>query len=315
VTVKQAQFPGSRVAIVTGAGIGLGRAYALELARRGLRVVVNNRRREVDALGRGSADRVVAEIRAAGGEAIADYEDVCDDGAGERMVQRALQAWGRLDALVNNAGVDQHAPFHRIDLAEFRRIFEVNFFGTLQVTHAAWAPMRAAGHGRIVVSTSSAGLHGLHGLSAYAASKAALIGLARTLAAEGASRDVFCNAIAPYAATRMTEAHLDAAAREAMAPERVAPLVAELVSAESRINGEVIVAGLGWARRATTVELEPGIAADFFALQNDPASVQRKRLEIPGVCAEFGNALQSFADFEAAARGGLQPAASRDSLR
>jgi hypothetical protein len=113
----------------------------------------------------------------------------------------------------------------------------------------------------------------------------------------------------------MTEAHLDAAAREAMAPERVAPLVAELVSAESRINGEVIVAGLGWARRATTVELEPGIAADFFALQNDPASVQRKRLEIPGVCAEFGNALQSFADFEAAARGGLQPAASRDSLR
>jgi NAD(P)-dependent dehydrogenase (short-subunit alcohol dehydrogenase family) len=314
VTVKQSQGPGSRVAIVTGAGIGLGRAYALELARRGTRVVVNNRRREVDAEGRGSADRVVEEIRAAGGEALADYEDVCDDGAGERLVRRALQAWGRLDALVNNAGVDQHAPFHRIELAEFRRIFDVNFFGTLQVTHAAWGPMRAAGHGRILVSSSSAGLHGLHGLSAYAASKAALIGLARTLAAEGASRDVFCNAIAPYAATRMTESHLDAAAREAMAPERVAPLVADLVSASSRRNGEVIVAGLGWARRATTVEIGAGMAADSFALQKESAPASHARLEVPGVCAEFADALQSFADFEAAAQRGLQPAASRDSV-
>jgi NAD(P)-dependent dehydrogenase (short-subunit alcohol dehydrogenase family) len=313
VTVKQAQHPGARVAIVTGAGIGLGRAYALELARRGLRVVVNNRRRELDAQGRGSADRVVEEIRAAGGEAIADHEDVCDDGAGERLVRRALGAFGRLDVLVNNAGVDQHAPFHRIDLAAFRAIFEVNFFGTLQVTHAAWGPMRSAGHGRILVSTSSAGLHGLHGLSAYAASKAALIGLARTLAAEGASRDVFCNAVAPYAATRMTEAHLGAEAREDMAPERVAPLVADLVAADSRINGEVIVAGLGWARRATTVELEPGVDALSFALQNK--TPQHARLRVEGVCAEFGDALQSFADFEKAAHGGLQPAASRDSLR
>ena len=145
--VKQAQQPDTRVAIVTGAGIGLGRAYALELARRGMRVVVNNRRREVDAQGRGSADRVVEEIRAAGGEALADYEDVCDDGAGERLVRRTLDAFGRLDALVNNAGVDQHAPFHRIDLAAFRAIFEVNFFGTLQVTHAAWGPMRARATG------------------------------------------------------------------------------------------------------------------------------------------------------------------------
>ena len=138
---------------------------------------------------------------------MANYEDVCADGAGESMVAQALATWGRLDALVNNAGVDQHAAFHKIDLEAFRSIFDVNFFGTLQVTHAAWQHMRAAGHGRVLVSTSSAGLHGLHGLSAYASSKAALIGLARTLAAEGASRDLFCNAIAPYAATRMTGAH------------------------------------------------------------------------------------------------------------
>src|SRR5512137_1270551 len=196
--VKHDSRPGPRVAIVTGAGIGLGRAYARRLAADGLRVIVNNRRREVDATGRGSADHVVDEILAAGGEAVANYEDVCAEGAGPRMVDQALSTWGRLDVLVNNAGVDQHAAFHRIDLDAFRSIFDVNFFGTLGVTHAAWRHMRAAGHGRVLVSTSSAGLHGLHGLSAYAASKAALIGLARSLAQEGAARDLFCNTMAPY---------------------------------------------------------------------------------------------------------------------
>ena len=313
-TVKQAKDGGARVAIVTGAGVGLGRAYARQLARGGMRVVVNNRRREVDAGGRGSADHVVEEIRAAGGEAVADYEDVCADGAGERLVRRAFDAWGRLDALVNNAGVDQHAPFHRIDLAAFRAIFDVNFFGTLQVTHAAWGPMRAAGHGRILVSTSSAGLHGLHGLSAYSASKAALIGLARALAAEGASRDVFCNAIAPYAATRMTEAHVEPGEREAMAAEHVAPLVAQLVAAGSRVNGQVIVAGLGWARRAATVELEPALPVALYAAQNELAPSGATRLRVPGVCTEFDDALQAFADFRDAARRGLRPEPSRDSL-
>ena len=308
-TVKHPAEGEGRVALVTGAGTGLGRAYALGLARRGLRVVVNNRRREVDAAGRGSADRVVEEIRALGGEAIADYEDVCASGAGERMVQRALGHWGRLDVLVNNAGVDQHAPFHRIGLEDFRAIFETNFFGTLQVTHAAWRPMRAAGHGRILVSTSSAGLHGLHGLSAYAASKAALIGLARTLAAEGAARDVYCNAIAPYAATRMTDAHLGAAAREAMSPAHVVPLVAALVDPRCRVNGEVIVVGLGWARRATSVEIGPLVPVASYALQEERATTGH--LRVAGVCAEFPDALQAFADFERAAAGGLAGATSQ----
>ncbi len=313
-TVKQVQNDGRRVAIVTGAGLGLGRAYALHLARAGMRVVVNNRRREVDADGRGSADRVVEAIRAEGGEAVADYEDVCADGAGERLVRHALDTWGRLDALVNNAGVDQHAPFHRIDLAAFRAIFEVNFFGTLQVTHAAWGPMRAAGHGRIVVSTSSAGLHGLHGLSAYSASKAALIGLARALAAEGASRNVFCNAIAPYAATRMTATHLEPGEAEAMSPDLVAPLLADLVAADSRVNGQVIVVGLGGARRAATVEVAPVLPATSYAAQNDLAVSGARRLRLAGVCTEFDDALQAFTDFRDATRGDLRPAPSRDSL-
>ncbi len=161
--VKHEFSPGPRVAIVTGAGIGLGRAYARRLAADGMRVIVNNRRREVDAAGLGSADHVVGEILADGGEAVANYEDVCAAGAGVRIVEQALATWGRLDVLVNNAGVDQHAAFHKIDLVDFRRIFDVNFFGTLDVTHAAWRHMRDAGHGRVLVSTSSAGLHGLHG--------------------------------------------------------------------------------------------------------------------------------------------------------
>ena len=308
--VKQGEEAARRVAIVTGAGTGLGRAYALHLAQHGLRVVVNNRRREVDAAGRGSADRVVAEILAAGGEAVANGDDVCGDGAGERMVRQALETWGRLDVLVNNAGVDQHAAFHKLDLASFRAIFDVNFFGTVQVTHAAWAHMRSAGHGRVLVSTSSAGLHGLHGLTAYAASKAALIGLARSLAQEGASRDLYCNAIAPYAATRMTAGHVvDEATRESMAPELVAPLITALVAAESRVNGQVIVVGQGWARRATTVEIDPlvgvegGLAGDVF--------VQRSGIAANAAGGrEFANALESYADFQRAASKRLRQTSS-----
>jgi NAD(P)-dependent dehydrogenase (short-subunit alcohol dehydrogenase family) len=185
--------PGPRVAIVTGAGTGLGRAYARRLAADGLRVMVNNRRREIDAAGRGSADLVVEEIHAAGGEAVANYEDVCAAGAGERMVEQALATWGRLDALVNNAGVHQHAAFHKIDLETFRHIFDVNFLGTLQVTHAAWQtcarPRTRAGLDVV------AGLHGLHGLSPtrhrrHADRPGANAGRG------GRPRDLFCNAIA-----------------------------------------------------------------------------------------------------------------------
>lgn len=301
--VKPEPPAAARVALVTGAGTGLGRAYALRLAADGLRVVVNNRRREVDADGRGSADRVVDEIRAAGGVAVADYEDVAAPGAGERMVARALSEFGRLDALVNNAGVDQHAPFHRIGLDEFRAIFDVNFYGTLAVTHAAWAHMRSAGHGRVIVSASSAGLHGLHGLSAYAASKAALIALARSLAQEGASRDLFCNAIAPYAATRMTGAHVSAEEQVVMAPERVAPLVSALVSAHSRLNGLVLVVGHGVARRAATIECEPLVPVSGADLADASAQRFGGLLDLPGVGREFADALSAFHDFSARAKG------------
>jgi NAD(P)-dependent dehydrogenase (short-subunit alcohol dehydrogenase family) len=167
--------------------------------------------------------------------------------------------------------------------------------------------MREAGHGRVLVSTSSAGLHGLHGLSAYAASKAALIGLARSLAAEGAARDLFCNAIAPYAATRMTAAHVrDPAAHAAMAPELVSPLVSMLVSEHCRINGQVLVAGHGWARRSATVELEPLV----YVGEDAPFDASAQRfggpLHIEGFCREFRDALESYADFQVRVVGDLR---------
>jgi len=313
--VKQDVPVAHRVAIVTGAGTGLGRAYALRLAADGLRVVVNNRRREVDDQGRGSADLVVAEIAAAGGEAVANYEDVCADGAGERMVAQALENWGRLDVLVNNAGVSQHAPFHRIDLAAFRTIFDINFLGTLQVTHAAWARMRAAGHGRVLVSTSSAGLHGLHGLSAYAAAKGALIALARSLAAEGAAKDLFCNAIAPYAATRMTSARMAGEDRAAMSPELVAPLVSSLVSERSRVNGQVIVVGHGRARRATSVELAGLVDVGPDAPVDASAQLPGRLLDVAGVCREYRDALEAFEHFSSCVRDTCDDPPARGSLQ
>jgi NAD(P)-dependent dehydrogenase (short-subunit alcohol dehydrogenase family) len=241
-----------RVAIVTGAGKGLGRAYALLLAERGAAVVVNNRKRE-PAGEKGSADLVVEEIIAAGGRAVADDGSVETREAGERMVAAALAAFGRLDILVNNAGIDQHSAFHNTPLEEFQRVLNVNFYGTLHVTKAAIPVMRAHNYGRIIVSTSSAGLYGLHGLTAYSASKGALIAFMRALAQECGRRDIRCNAISPYARTPMTERQgVDTS--DLHGPELVAPLVAWLASEGCDANGETFIAGSGHFGRAWAVE-------------------------------------------------------------
>jgi NAD(P)-dependent dehydrogenase (short-subunit alcohol dehydrogenase family) len=283
-----------RVAIVTGAGKGLGRAYAMYLAARGARVLVNNRRRAEPS----SADEVVDAIRRAGGVALASYESVEDPAAGERMVRQAVEAWGRLDVLVNNAGVDQHSTFHKVSIEQFRQIFDINFYGSLYVTHAAYSRMREAGYGRIVVSTSAAGLHGLHGLSAYAASKAALIAFMRTLAAEGRSRNVLTNAIAPFAATPMTERQgaLPESLRAAMPPELVAPMVALLVSEQTQVNGEVIVAGKGVFRRAASVEGRGHRYVDAREITPEALTRDLERILSMEDAAEFADAMASFQD-------------------
>ena len=300
--VKDSRCEG-RVVIVTGAGAGLGRAYALHLAGLGWRVVVNNRNRS------SSADEVVAEIRAQGGEAIAQYDDVCSEGAGERLLQAALSTWGRLDALVNNAGVDQHAPFHKITLEDFRRIFAINFDGTVAITHAIYPYLRSQGSGRILVSVSSAGLHGLHGLSAYAASKAALIAFMRSLAAEAAPKGVLVSAIAPYAATRMTEAHLSDELRERMSAASVAPFVGGLIHPDATSHGQTWVVGAGWARRASSVEWGEG-----YAVSQNGVPFERLADEIVASSPprEFRDALAAHADFLACAQQGLHRMEGRE---
>ena len=285
-----------RVAIVTGAGKGLGRAYALHLAARGARVLVNNRRRSPTEPA--SADEVVQAIRQAGGDAIANYDSVEDPSAGQRIVQQALDTWGRVDVLVNNAGVEQRSSFHKIDIEQFQQIFAINFYGSLYVTHAAYARMREAGYGRIVVSTSAAGLHGLHGLSAYAAAKAALIGFMRTLAMEGRSHNVLSNAIAPYAATPMTarQGKLPESFLATMSPELVAPMVTLLVSEQTSLNGEVIVAGKGAFRRAVSVEGGGFWCTEHAQLTPEELVGNLEQLVSMDGATEFADAMASFQD-------------------
>lgn len=241
-----------KVVIVTGAGRGLGRAYALDLAARGAKVVVNTRPRAADTPG--SAESVVAEITAAGGSAVAVPLSVEVADAGERLLAGALEAYGRIDGLLNNAGGPEAKTLQRQTLAEFRAVFEINFFGSLSATLPIYSHMREHGGGRILMSTSTAGLHGVHGMAAYSASKAALIGLMRVIALEGASRGVACNAIAPFAATGMTGDYLDPAMAARLAPERVAPVASWLMSPDCPLNGETLTAGAGRVRPAARVE-------------------------------------------------------------
>lgn len=257
-----------RAVIVTGAGKGLGRAYALELARQGTSVLVNNR--WTDRTQPASADLVVAEITALGGRAVASHAPAEDPASGAQMVAQALAAFGRLDGVIANAGVGEAKRFHRQSAEEFRANFEINFFGTLHLVHAAWPVVAQAPAGRVVVSTSSAGLHGGDGMAAYSASKAALIGLMRALALEGRAKGVMVNAIAPYAYTAMTAPYTPPDLGARMDPALVAPLVAWLAGPACDVSGEVLVCGNGQLRAAAALEG----AAVALAPQAPAASVQ-----------------------------------------
>ena len=243
-----------RVAIVSGGGRGLGRSFCLALARQGARVVVNNRNRVVDGDGRGPADHVADEITAAGGEAVAEYSDAADPGAGHAMVAAALRRWGRLDICVANAAIGVGGMFHKQPAEQFDEVLAVNLQGSIRLARAAMAVMRPAGYGRIILVASSGGLHGDVGLSAYAASKGALLAFGRSLAAEGAGKGVLTNLLLPYALTQMTDNGMPPAARKHMEPDAVAPVLTALASEGCRLNGEYIVTGGGRLRRASVVE-------------------------------------------------------------
>ncbi|MCB1634601.1 MAG: SDR family NAD(P)-dependent oxidoreductase [Xanthomonadales bacterium] len=225
-----------RVAIVTGAGAGLGRSHALLLAARGARVVVND-------LGE-AADRVVAEIEQAGGQARAARASVTDAEQVQQMVADTLTAWRRIDILVNNAGILRDKSFAKLPMADFRLIVEVHLLGAAQCTQAVWETMRAQGYGRIVMTTSSAGLYGNFGQAHYSAAKMALVGLMQTLGIEGQRYGIHVNCIAPTAATSMLDGLLPAEQLARLQPELVSPGVLALVS-EQAPNRAILCAGGG----------------------------------------------------------------------
>ncbi|MBD3733481.1 MAG: SDR family NAD(P)-dependent oxidoreductase [Sphingopyxis sp.] len=235
-----------RVAIVTGAGGGLGRAHALLLAKRGARVVVNDLGGSRDGSGGGSAmaEAVVEEIRAAGGEAFANGASVTEFDQVQAMVAEAVEHWGRVDILVNNAGILRDRTFAKLDLADFRTVVEVHLMGSINCTKAVWEQMRSQGYGRIMMTTSSSGLWGNFGQSHYGAAKLGLVGAMKTLSEEGAKYDIRVNCLAPSAATRMTADIMDEAELAALAPEAVSPAMLVLVS-EQAPNGMILCAGAG----------------------------------------------------------------------
>jgi len=248
-----------RVAIVTGAGGGLGRLHALALAARGAAVVVNDLGASVDGNGGAAtaANAVVEEIRAAGGKAIASAASVTDFAAVQAMVQAALGEWGRVDILVNNAGILRDKSFAKMELADFRLVLDVHLMGAVHCTKAVWETMREQKYGRIVMTTSSTGLYGNFGQANYGAAKMALVGLMQTLALEGAKYDIRVNCLAPTAATRMTAGLMPEAVLKQLEPASVTPGLLALV-AEDAPTRAILCAGAGAFERAH-VTLTQGI--------------------------------------------------------
>ncbi len=226
-----------RVAIVTGAGRGLGKSHAIALARSGARVLVND-------LDPASVEQVCGAIGALGGEALGSSANVQDLVTVEGMVAEALARWGRVDILVNNAGILRDRTFAKIDLADFRLVLDVHVMGSVNCTKAVWSHMKERGYGRIVLTSSSSGLYGNFGQSAYSAAKMALVGLMQTLALEGERYGIHVNCLAPSAATQMTTDLWSQEDLDALTPERVSPAVVALAS-EQAPNKRIVLAGGG----------------------------------------------------------------------
>jgi len=267
-----------KVAIVTGAGQGLGRCHAIELAKRGAKVVINDLGGATDGTG-GSSDAakaVVAEIEAAGGEAIANGANVAKYNEVEAMVKQAMDTWGRVDILVNNAGILRDKSFAKGSLEDFQAVLSVHLMGSINCTKAVWDIMRDQAYGRIVMTTSSSGLYGNFGQTNYGSAKMGVVGAMNTLCQEGAKYNIRVNTLAPTAGTRMTEGLIPEKAFELLTPETVTPAVLYMVS-EDAPNRTIIAAGAGCYSVATIHEtqgawLSPedqtpeGIAANWDAI-------------------------------------------------
>ena len=269
-----------KVAIITGAGGGLGRQHALLLASRGALVVVNDLGGAVDGTGsdKGAAERVVDEIKAAGGEAVADTNSVSTPEGGAAIVQTAIDAFGKVDILVNNAGILRDKAFHNMEPDLLNPVLDVHLKGAFYVTQPAWVKMREQGYGRIISTSSAAGIFGNFGQTNYGAAKMGLVGFTRVLAVEGARYNIKANAIAPLALTRMTE-NIMGALGDKLDPGLISPLVAFLAHDDCPVSGQVFSVGggrvahvfLGETQGYFNAELKPEDLRDNWATVTDQA--------------------------------------------
>ena len=247
-----------RVIVVTGAGGGLGREYALTLAREGACVVVNDLGGARDGTGAGHnmADTVVEEIKAAGGRAVANYDSVAEPEGGENIVKTALDAFGKIDGVVSNAGILRDATFLKMTAEQWDLVLKVHLYGGYNVIRAAWPHFREQSFGRVVVATSTSGLFGNFGQANYGAAKLGLVGLINTLAQEGAKYNIKLNAIAPIAATRMTQDIVPPEVFAKLSPEYVAPVVAYLMTEELPDTDSIFIVGGGKVQRTALFQNE-----------------------------------------------------------
>ncbi len=248
-----------KVVVITGAGGGLGRSYALDFAKRGAKVVVNDLGGSAfggDAANSSAADSVVAEIKASGGEAVANYDSVEQ---GESIIKTAIDNYGRVDIVVNNAGILRDSSFVKMTVQDWDLIYKVHVNGAYAVTKAAWPYMLEQGGGRVIFTTSAAGIYGNFGQANYSSAKSALLGLGKTLAVEGGRKNILVNVIAPIAGSRLTETIWPEEVLRATSPDYVVPLVVKLCSEQSKENGGVYEVGASWFAKIR-VERSEGFA-------------------------------------------------------
>jgi NAD(P)-dependent dehydrogenase (short-subunit alcohol dehydrogenase family) len=295
-----------RVAVITGAGRGLGRAYALLLASKGAKVVVNDLgvNMQGEAADAGPAQQVVKEIKAAGGEAIASTESVATPEGGQTIIQTAFEHYGRLDALIHNAGNVRYGSLSEISYEDFEAVLDVHLRGAFHVVRPAFPRMCKAGYGRIVLTSSIGGLYGNQSVVNYGAAKAGVIGLSNVAALEGAAHGVNCNVIVPAALTRLADG-LDTSAYPPMQPELVAPVVGWLVHESCAITGEILISAAGRVAKAFVAET-PGVyrgawTIEQVAEQSGAIRDTRAPKIFPVVPSAFGDHLGF--SFEMARRG------------
>jgi NAD(P)-dependent dehydrogenase (short-subunit alcohol dehydrogenase family)/acyl dehydratase/putative sterol carrier protein len=295
-----------RVAVITGAGAGLGRVYALEMAKRGARVVANDLGGARDGSGEGSsspADQVVDEIRALGGEAVANYDNVATVEGGENIIKTALDAFGTVDIVINNAGILRDKSFLKMEPEHWQAVLDVHLNGAYHVTRPAMAVMKEKGYGRILMTTSAAGLYGNFGQTNYTAAKMGLIGLMNTLNLEGQKYNIQVNTIAPVAVSRLTEDILPPDFIDKLKPELVAPMALYLVSEQCPVSGHIYNAGLGCFNRAAMVTGPGAIVGDGQEIPTpEQLAAQWKKIadlegakEYQGVNEQIGDVLNAFA--------------------